>query len=91
MAFVSSLYSFNRGPDRLVCEERLDSAGGGYQLVITTNGITAVESFDSLPALFAREHRLLQAWWALGWRETTGAATAAGQGNHHNGARRDGD
>ncbi len=50
------------------CETRLNPDGPGFQLVITVNGETRLESFSSVAALLQREHELLRAWRAQGWR-----------------------
>ena len=64
------IYFFRRGQSRLAAETRLNPLGPGYELVVTTDGVAHVEPFDDLPALLSREHELLQAWRATGWRET---------------------
>jgi hypothetical protein len=64
------IYFFRKGDKHLACETRLNPAGPGYELVVTTDGLTQVEPFQELAALLAREHELLQAWRAIGWRET---------------------
>jgi len=64
------IYFFSRGQSRLAAETRLNPLGPGYELVITTDGVARVEPFDDLPTLLSREHELLQAWRAMGWRET---------------------
>ena len=63
------LYFFRRGADALSCETRLNPDGPGFQLVITENRLPRVESFAELRQLLAREHELLQAWRAQGWRD----------------------
>ena len=63
------LYFFHRGPDALSCETRLNPDGPGFQLVITENAREHIESFDALATLLAREHELLLAWRAQGWRD----------------------
>ena len=63
------LYFFRRGPDDLTCETRLNPDGPGFQLVITENARERIEDFRELRHLLAREHELLQAWRAQGWRE----------------------
>lgn len=63
------IYFFRRGDHSRSCETRLREDGPGYELVVTTDGESHVESFAELPALLAREHELLQAWRAQGWRE----------------------
>jgi hypothetical protein len=67
------LYFFSRGKDRLACETRLSPMGSGYELVVTTGDVSRVEPFTELAALLAREHELLQAWRAIGWREAAPA------------------
>jgi hypothetical protein len=63
------IYFFRRADAQLSSETRLNPEGPGYQLVITENGQTRIESFDELPKLLGREHELLQAWRAQGWRD----------------------
>jgi hypothetical protein len=63
------LYFFRRGDAALSCETRLNPDGPGYQLVITENSATHLEDFADLARLLAREHELLQAWRAQGWRD----------------------
>jgi hypothetical protein len=64
------IYFFRKGESRLAAETRLNPLGPGYELVVTTDGVSRVESFDELPALLSREHELVRAWRAMGWRET---------------------
>ena len=66
---TSVLYFFRRGAEALSCETRLNPDGAGFQLVITENRLPHVESFGELRQLLAREHELLQAWRAQGWRD----------------------
>jgi hypothetical protein len=63
------LYFFRRGDATISCETRLSPDGPGYHLVITENDVLHVEQFDVLPKLLAREHELLLAWRAQGWRD----------------------
>jgi hypothetical protein len=51
------------------CETRLNPDGPGYQLVIVEDDHQRIENFAELPRLLAREHELLQAWRAQGWRD----------------------
>jgi hypothetical protein len=74
------LYFFRRGQDRLSCETRLNPVGSGYELVVTTGDVSRVEPYSELAALLAREHELLQAWRAIGWREAAAAPADAGAG-----------
>lgn len=63
------LYFFRRGDATMSCETRLNPDGAGYQLVVTENGVSRVEGFDAVPKLLSREHELLAAWRAQGWRD----------------------
>jgi len=63
------IYFFHRGDTKLASETRLNPDGPGYQLVITENSKARIESFEELAKLLAREHELLLAWRAQGWRE----------------------
>jgi len=63
------VFFFQRGDAKLSSETRLNPDGPGFQLVITENAATRIEAFDSLPKLLAREHELLMAWRAQGWRD----------------------
>ena len=63
------LYFFRRGEAALSCETRLNPDGPGFQLVIVEDGIAHIEDFAELPRLLAREHELLLAWRAQGWRD----------------------
>jgi hypothetical protein len=66
---VAVLYFFRRGGESMSCETRLDPSGPGYQLVVTENHASRIEHFNELPQLLAREHELLMAWRAQGWRD----------------------
>jgi hypothetical protein len=66
---VAVLYFFRRGDAALTCETRLNPYGPGYQLVITENADERIENFAELPKLLSREHELLMAWRAQGWRD----------------------
>lgn len=59
------------GTERRVCETRLAADGDGYELIIGERGGTHVERFRDLPELLRREHEVLAAWRAQGWRSTT--------------------
>jgi len=69
------LYFLRRGDDALSYETRLRDDGPGYELVISRNGETHAEQFESLSQLLTREHELLQAWRAQGWRDVQRGAT----------------
>jgi hypothetical protein len=64
------IYFLRRGAGRLASETRLNPLGPGYELVVTMDGVTRVEPFEDLAGLLSREHELIQAWRATGWRET---------------------
>jgi len=62
---------FQLGTEKLACETRLATDRIGYELVVTDeHGRNHVESFDALPKLLAREHELICAWLAQGWRHS---------------------
>ena len=65
------LYFFRRADSTLTCETRLDPMGNGFQLVVKENGHERIETFAELAKLLSREHELVQAWKAQGWRETS--------------------
>jgi hypothetical protein len=64
------LQFFERGGRRLQCETRLSPHGDGYELVITEDGREHIERFKRIGELLTREHELLTAWRAIGWRQT---------------------
>jgi len=63
------VYVFRRAGETITCETRLQVDGHGYEIVTTRDGTTSVEAFNRLPDVLAREHELLQAWRAQGWRD----------------------
>jgi hypothetical protein len=67
----SVIYFFVLGEKRRRCETRLGADGNGYELVITDDSGEHVEHFKSLPNVLSREHELVTAWRAQGWRDTT--------------------
>ena len=67
------VWFYGRGPERRSCETRLALVGDGYELVIREGKQTSVERFSELRKLLAREHELLAAWKAQGWRSQDGA------------------
>ena len=71
------IYFLRRGVGRLASETRLNPLGPGYKLVVTMDGVTSVEQFDNLAGLLSREHELLQAWRATGWRDGNASAGQA--------------
>ena len=70
------VWFYARGPERRSCETRLALVGDGYELVIREGNQTSVERFAELRKLLAREHELLAAWKAQGWRTQDGADRA---------------
>ena len=74
------VYFFRKGLSTLSCETRLSAEAAGYELITTRDGHSQVEVFPTVAALLAREHELLQAWRAVGWREIGGAAPKTGKG-----------
>lgn len=77
------LYFFQKGQGRRTSETRLHPTGAGYQLVVVTDGVEQVETFGTLAALLSREHELLHAWRALGWREVPAGPRLSGERDHH--------
>jgi hypothetical protein len=75
------IYFFRKSDHRLACETRLNALGPGYELIVTEDGVNRIEPFDELAGLLAREHELLQAWRAMGWRDTIAAAPTAASGD----------
>jgi hypothetical protein len=67
------VWFYARGPERRSCETRLALLGAGYELAIREGKQTSVERFSDLRQLLAREHELLAAWKAQGWRSQNGA------------------
>jgi hypothetical protein len=74
------VYFFRRGSASLTSETRLNPEGPGYQLVVTEDGKTHIEAFETLQRLLGREHELLQAWRAQGWSEV-GASSPSPAGS----------
>ena len=66
------IWFYTRGDESRTCETRLAAGGDGYELVVTDATGVRVESFTDLARLLAREHEILSAWRALGWREKIG-------------------
>ena len=64
------VWFYSRGSDTRTCETRLAVDSQGYELIVTDAEGVRVERFDELANLLAREHELLAAWRAQGWRET---------------------
>jgi hypothetical protein len=63
------LYILARGREQKTLQVRQNPAGAGYQLLITENDQQVDESYRDLPSLLLREHQLVTAWRAAGWRE----------------------
>ena len=63
------IWFYRRGNESRTCETRLAADGVGYELVVNADNHVQIERFDQLNKLLAREHELLAAWRALGWRE----------------------
>lgn len=67
------VWFYARGSERRSCETRMAAAAEGYELVVEDATGTHIELFVELPRLLAREHELLSAWRAQGWRLVTDA------------------
>jgi hypothetical protein len=63
------VWFYARGQERRFCETRLaDDDKGGYDLIVTDESGSHIERFLELSRLLSREHELLAAWRAQGWR-----------------------
>jgi hypothetical protein len=59
---------FAKGSQRQSCDVHEESLW--YELIITApNGVSRVERYTERAAMFRRQHELLAAWKAQGWRE----------------------
>ena len=59
---------FAKGSQRITCEAR--EAMLWYELVVTEpDGVTRVERYTERAGMLRRQHELLCAWKAQGWRE----------------------
>jgi hypothetical protein len=59
---------FAKGQQRQSCE--LHEASLWYELITTApNGVRRVERYTERAAMLRRQHELLTAWKAQGWRE----------------------
>lgn len=66
---------FAKGNQRQSCDVREESLW--YELIITEpNGKTRVERYTERAAMLRRQHELLTAWKAQGWRELEPETTA---------------
>lgn len=65
------IWFYTRGDERRTCETRLSAEGAGYELVVADASGVHVEAFTEMASLLAREHEILSAWKALGWRESS--------------------
>jgi hypothetical protein len=62
------LYFFVRGSEKRICEMRLHPDRNGYELIVREGEQEHVEQFGTLESILRREHELVQAWRATGWR-----------------------
>jgi hypothetical protein len=63
------IWFYTRGGERRTCETRLADDGNGYELIVTAGEAPQTEKYLDLARLLAREHELLAAWRALGWKD----------------------
>jgi len=78
-------WSFSKGRERMSCEAR--EAMLWYELVLTSpDGVVRVERYTERAGMLRRQHELLCAWKAQGWRElepeAAGAAVGVKAGRH---------
>ena len=63
------IWIFERANERLRCEIRRETAGPGFELIITNpDGSQRMEQFDDTSALIKRSHDLQLELLAAGWR-----------------------
>jgi len=68
---------FSKGRERMSCEAR--EAMLWYELVVTSpDGVVRVERYTERAGMLRRQHELLCAWKAQGWRELEPEAAAVG-------------
>ena len=79
------VWFYVRGGERRSCETRLALVGDGYELVVREGGQCRTEPFRDLHRLLAREHQLLTAWRAQGWRHNDAARFSERAGGSHAG------
>jgi hypothetical protein len=61
-------WTFAKGSQRMSCEAR--EAMLWYELVVTSpDGVARVERYTERAGMLRRQHELLCAWKAQGWRE----------------------
>ena len=70
------VWFFALGHERRACETRLALEGPGYELIVSDSSGSHVERFDELSKLLGREHEIIAAWRAQGWRPTVAKAPA---------------
>ena len=61
--------TFRRGDSVRSCQPRVSREGDCFDLVITRDGETRVESFPSLEAMLTRQREMLSGWRAHCWQE----------------------
>jgi len=66
-----TMHAFRRGDLTRSCESRVSPEGDRFELVITREGESRVESFSSLEAMLTRERVLTNGWRAHCWQEVT--------------------
>ena len=62
------VWFFVRGRDQRSCETRLAAGQTGFELIINDGSRDHVETFADIAKLLSREHELVAAWRAQGWR-----------------------
>lgn len=62
------VWFFVRGRDQRSCETRLAAADAGFELIINDGSGDHVETFADIAKLLSREHEVVAAWRAQGWR-----------------------
>jgi len=63
------LYSSARSNAARTTTVRRSLTGSGYDLIVTDGSDERLEHFETMDRLLLREHELVAAWRAAGWRE----------------------
>jgi hypothetical protein len=70
------IWFFSRGHEQRACETRLAADSDGFELIINDGSGNQIEHFQDLGRLLSREHEVLAAWRAQGWRPAVSKGAA---------------
>lgn len=71
MGSLMTTHAFRRGDATRSCQVRVSPEGDRFEIVVTHNGESRVESFSSLDAMLTRQREMLSGWRAHCWQEVT--------------------